>query len=300
MPAALLALIAWSTVLCANTAPSASPDPALIAEMRLRRVIGAGQAEWNAEEYTLLLRVREAQSLGAFDLLREKLATLKGFAVRSKPGGEGRLYLSVEGYRRWRFLKSQGARAYFESRGVAARDVFALRDMAGKTVFDESGQLTQEGDELYNRVQRKLPALWKLEDGALGGNVRPPRVALKPAPPSPERPPSMGEGPRPSGAAASAQPPAAVAPPAASAAPLDEESARRKVEVLKATGYVEITAQEKDLLLSAAKLSEEELARRSSLQAVNAASRTQYLLSPSDPLFSLVAQSRAQAPAKTP
>ena len=82
----------------------------------------------------------------------------------------------------------------------------------------------------------------------------------------------------------------------AAAAPLDEESARRKVEVLKATGYVEITAQEKDLLLSAAKLSEEELARRSSLQIVTARSKTQYLLSPSDPLFSLVARSRAAAP----
>ncbi|MEK7656195.1 MAG: hypothetical protein AAB412_00415 [Elusimicrobiota bacterium] len=269
---------------------AASPDPALIAEMRLRRVIGAGQAEWNSEEYTLLLRVREAQSLGAFSLLREKLATLKGFAARSRSGGEERLYLTVEGYRRWRFLKSQGARAYFESRGVAARDAFALRDMAGKPVFDDLGQLTQEGDELYNRVQRKLPALWKLEDGALGGNVRPPRAALKPAAP-PSAPTAPASPPAPS--ASGERPRSGDGGPMAAAAPLDEESARRKVEVLKATGYVEITAQEKDLLLSAAKLSEEELARRSSLQIVAGASRTQYLLSPSDPLFSLVAQSRA-------
>ena len=281
-------LLAAAAALALAAGPG-SQDPALLDEMRLRRVIGAGQAEWNAEEYTLLLRVREAQSLGAFSLLREKLATLKGFAARSRSGGEERLYLTVEGYRRCRFLKSQGARAYFESRGVAAREVFALRDMAGKTVFDGSGQLTQEGDELYNRVQRKLPALWKLEDGALGGNVRPPRTALKPAP-SPSAPASPPAPPSPPG------PMSAAATPAASSAPLDEESARRKVEVLKATGYVEISAQEKDLLLSAAKLSEEELLRRSSLQAVNTASRTQYLLSPSDPLFSLVAQSRAVSP----
>ena len=169
---------------------AASPDPALIAEMRLRRVIGAGQAEWNSEEYTLLLRVREAQSLGAFSLLREKLATLKGFAARSRSGGEERLYVTVEGYRRWRFLKSQGARAYFESRGVAARDAFALRDMAGKPVFDDLGQLTQEGDELYNRVSASS-RLMETGNGARGTCAARP---LSSPPPSPHRSPA-GEGP---------------------------------------------------------------------------------------------------------
>ena len=180
---------------------AASPDPALIAEMRLRRVIGAGQAEWNSEEYTLLLRVREAQSLGAFSLLREKLATLKGFAARSRSGGEERLYVTVEGYRRWRFLKSQGARAYFESRGVAARDAFALRDMAGKPVFDDLGQLTQ-GDELYNRVQRKLPPYGNWPT-ALSGTC-----AARPLLPARGWPSPAARTRAHSGAAASAQPPA--------------------------------------------------------------------------------------------
>lgn len=263
---------------------------ALLSEMRERRVIGAEQTEWNAEEYTLLLRVREAQSLEAFSLLREKLATLKGFAARSTTGGEERLLLTVEGYRRCRFLRSQGARAYFESRGVAAREAFSLRDMAGKPVFDESGRLSQEGEELYNRVQRKLPALWKLSDGSVGGNVRPPRSAGKPVASERRSPSPVQEGR--SGDGAPARAASQTAPPSSAAAPLDEDSARRKIEVLKTTGYVEISVQEKDILLGAAKLSEEELARRSSLQIVASASTTRYLLSPSDPLFALVAQAR--------
>jgi hypothetical protein len=74
---------------------------------------------------------------------------------------------------------------------------------------------------------------------------------------------------------------------------IDEREARRSIAELLSSGYVEITAAERALLLRASGRSEEQLKKESSLQVVLARNRAYCLISPSDPLFSVISRSRS-------
>jgi hypothetical protein len=241
-----------------------------LSEMKRRRIVPPDQEDYSADDYTQLLRVREAQALGAFSLLREKSGTLKGSAIETRDvNGLPDAWLTLEGYRRYLFLKSQTARYYFETHGAEAKTAFRLKDLRGKPLFDVRGMLTQEGDAVYNHVQRGLPTWWKDPDGRVGGNMRPPPELLPPAPKAP----------------APAPPPA---PPS-----MEDAEAQKKAQDLKATGYVEISVEEERFLLNGAKRSEAELEQESSLQVVRGKHFVFYLMAPSDPIFAQVARYRS-------
>ncbi|MBI5244189.1 MAG: hypothetical protein HY922_11025 [Elusimicrobia bacterium] len=236
--------------------------------MKKRRIAAIDQEDYTADDTTLLLRVREAQALGAFSLLREKLATLKGFATETRgPDGSQDVWLTLEGYRRYLFLKSQTARYYFETHGTEAKSVFRLKDLRGKLLFDPRGMLTQEGDAIYNQVQRGLPTWWRHPDGKVGGATRPPPELLPKPGQAPERP---------------------------SATTLMEDAeGQKKVVELKATGFVEIAEIEEKYLLSVTKRTEAELEKETSLQIVRSRHFVFRLMAPSDPTFALIARFRA-------
>lgn len=254
-----------------STAPAPAPasaalDPerqAVLNEMRLRRVVAKDRREWGPEDYTLLLRIREAQAMGAFTLLRSKLGTLQGFALERDrtPGRIPTLWLNREGYEKYVFLRSQDARAYFERKRAEAKFVFELKDLRGRLLFDRDGLLTEAGNSIYNRVQRGMPAFWRFPNGRVTGNVRP---------------------------GADSVPPAVVA-----REEIDENKARARIAELVAGGYVEITPAEKALLMQASGRDEEQLKKETSLQVVPARHRVYYLMSPSDPLFSVVSKARS-------
>jgi hypothetical protein len=256
-----------------GTAAGASAENPTIAEMRQRHIVPQDAVRWTPDQYAGLLRMREAEAMGAFDLLRDKLGTLRGYAAESpRRQGYRSLWLTEEGYDKFIFLLSQDALAYFQSRGAEVKFVFKLKGVNGKRLFDGgTGLLTQDGVELYNRVRRKLPAFWRYPDGTVNGNVRPPKelgptaVALPPAPA--ERPLKPG----------------------------DDAKALQKVVTLMQSGYVEITQAEVQGLTGETKLSEADLRRQSSLQIIVTKAKTYYLLSPSDPLTAIVARSRAAA-----
>lgn len=270
----------------AERAPAVSAKrQSFLIELRRRGIIAADADAWTPEQYTLLLRVREAEALGAFDLLRAKLGGLVGAAVEHKGESDYKeLWLTQAGYRKFIFILSQDARAYFESKGAEAKWVFSLRSLAGRRLFDSKGILTQEGIDVYNRVRRDLEVFWKHGDGSVNGTVRPsPEViararassargpAAKPLPPAPG-----GERPRPE-----------------PAGELDESAAMKKVEALVKSGYVEISPSEFAFLLQTTKLDESRLRTESSLQIIATRDRTHHLISPSDPLMALVARYRA-------
>jgi len=264
-----------STAAFGGGASQGAPERAAnLAEMKRRRVAAPDQEDYSAEEYTQLLRLREAQALGAFSLLREKLGTLKGCAIETRDAdGLPDAWLTLEGYRRYLFYKSQAARYYFETHGAEAKTAFRLKDLRGKPLFDVRGMLTQEGDAVYSRIQRGLPTWWKDPEGKVGGSARPPPELLPPAPRSA---------------------PAAPAQPAV----LEDEEALKKVQALKDTGYVELSSEEEHFLLGASKRSEAELERESSLQVVRGKHFVYYLMAPSDPAFAYVAGYRSGAAAK--
>ncbi|MFH1725476.1 MAG: hypothetical protein ABII00_12775 [Elusimicrobiota bacterium] len=247
-----------------------SPRQALLTEMRGRRIVPPDAADWTPDEYTLLLRLREAQSMGAFRLLRSKLGTLRGYAAQVEVGaGLKEPMLTKRGYRTFLFLLAQQARGYFEGKGAEARFVFELQSLGGKPLFDGEGGLTQEGVEIYNRVRRELPAFWRYPDGTVTGSVRPPRRLRKGG----EEPPAgAGEAPRPSA---------------------EDARALGKITALMRSGYVEISESEKGMLLEAAKMDDEQLERETSLVVIRTESKVFYLISPSDPLMDIVARHRS-------
>ncbi|MEI8191547.1 MAG: hypothetical protein WCI75_17670, partial [candidate division NC10 bacterium] len=233
--------------------------------MKRRRIVPPEQEDYSADDYTQLLRVREAESLGAFSLLREKLGTLKGCAIETHDAeGLPGVWLTLEGYRKYLFFKSQTARYYFETHGADAKDAFRLKDLRGKPLFDARGMLSQEGDAVYNHIQRGLPTWWRHPDGKVGGTVRPPPELL----PVPGKPA-----------------PAQAAPP-----PMEDAEAAKKAQMLKSTGYEEISASEEQHLLKVTKRSEAELEQESSLQVIRGRHVVFYLMAPSDPVFALIAR----------
>jgi len=242
--------------------------------MRRRRILAADATRWTPEQYAGLLRMREAEAMGGFDLLRDKLGTLRGYATESpRRAGYRSLWLTDEGYQKFIFLLSQDALAYFQSRGAEAKFVFKLKGVNGRRLFDGgTGLLTQDGVELYHRVRRKLPAFWRYPDGAVNGNVRPPKELGRSA--SAAFPPAPAQAPRGGG---------------------DDSKALQKVVSLMQSGYVEITHAEAQALMGETKLSEADLLRQSSLQLIATKAKVYYLLSPSDPLTAIVARSRAAA-----
>jgi len=273
--------------------------------MRRRRIVGPDAVSWSPEQSTLLLRIREAQALGAFNLLSAKLGTLRGLATEFESAdGYKRLWLTAEGYQRFIFLLSQEARAYFESRGAEAKFVFELKTLGGKLLFTPDGFLTQEGIELYQRIRRKLPAFWRYPGGGVTGNVRPPPELLRPAataPPAhapqanPESAQDRGASAPPAGPDAAFKPaweaPPAGAPEEGPQSP--EAHALERVAALIRSGYVEITQEEVQAIIQAAKVPAAQLEKETSLQVVRTGQKVFFLLSPSDPLMSFVQQRRA-------
>lgn len=242
----------------------------LLIELRKRNIIAREAREWTPEQYTRLLRLREAEALGAFGLLRLKRGTLRGFAVEHGDEGYGSLWLTEEGYQRFIFYLSQDARKYFETKGAQARSVFETRSIKGDRLFTKRGALTQEGIAVYHRIQRKLPVFWRYADGRVSGTVRPPAsVALS------------------GGSAVSAH-----TPPAQKSAKYENE-AEQKAEALLQSGYVEIFEEEVRFLSEKTKMNADALENDSSLQIIQEKQKTFYLLSPSDPMMALVTRRRS-------
>jgi hypothetical protein len=254
-------------LLVAQTAYAVDPQSdrrLFLEELRQRRIIGAESKSWTPEQYTQLLRAREAEKLGAFSLLRSKYGTLRGFVTESKSKGFSDLRLTQHGYRRFLFALSQEAIKYFEKRGHMAKDIFFLRDMAGKKMFTPSGHLTQPGISVYNRVRRDQPVFWKEIRGRVNGNRRPPRggeniyrerfpVAKKKKEPTPAQ----------------------------------------KVADLTRKGYVEISDGEYQRLLRETRLSSADIAAQSTVQVIHSNRKIYYLIAPSDPLMALVSRGRS-------
>jgi len=232
------AQVARSTATADDIGVTSIKDRQLLLEMRRRRVIRPDQGRWTPEEYTTLLRVREAEKLGAFKVLRDRLATLKTLAVEQDDGGGKRLWLTREGYDMFLFVKAQNARAYFETRGHQAKDVLLiLSNLRGERLFDADGALTQAGDEIYNRVQRGIPAFWRGRDGRIDGNARPPRDGSLPP----------GE--------------TGAAPYAPVAQSLADAQALGRVSTLMGTGYLEITEGEALHLMQVTVSTQEQLSK---------------------------------------
>jgi hypothetical protein len=153
----------------------------ILSEMWQRRVLPPDSSRWEPEDLTMLSRIRRADAAGAVRVLRLRVHGLKDLAVEYHPVGgtvtEWRL--TKEGFQRWLFLRSQDALDYFQTRDVLAKTAFQLTDLDGKKLFDKAGQLTEAGEEVYDRVQAGLEARWKMPNGEVQGSRRHPPGSAK-------------------------------------------------------------------------------------------------------------------------
>lgn len=148
--------------------PSAAPSASavgerqeILAELRERGILPPAADSWGPREEALLARMRRAEARGALDVLREEAPALRGLAVSHRSGLRKIPRLTKAGFEKYVFFQSQRARKYFEDQGADAKDIFRLRSLDGRRLFDRKGILTPEGEELYDRVLEGRMALWK-------------------------------------------------------------------------------------------------------------------------------------------
>ncbi len=281
VPGEVISSTSTAALIAKDQAPP--PKDTLIKEMRRRGIVPTESSRWSPDQYTLLLRCREAERMGVFRYLREKLGSLRGLAVEFRAGaGYDGLDLTAAGYRKFIFLLSSEAFQYFESKGAEGQWVYQIKTVDGKRIFTSDGMLTNDGVTVYLKVRRKIPAFWKFPNGRIVGTTRPPKDLLarisrpRAFAPTPKTKPL----PRPknwsSGGTAVLQGDA-------------------EVNKLLASGFIAISEAEERHLLEKTRLSEQQLRDKSSLQIIPTKKGVKYMLSPSDPLMALVSRYRATA-----
>jgi hypothetical protein len=149
----------------------------LIAELWQRRILSPDSNRWTKDDEQLLERLRSAENAGAIQLLRRTYGGLKGWAVSYRKFDEkkAKLRLTKEGFEKYLFLRSQQAVKYFDKKEIGAKQIFALRDIEGRTLFTSNGLLTEAGQTLFDRIASGVDARWKDESGQVYGSkpVRP-------------------------------------------------------------------------------------------------------------------------------
>ena len=280
------ALAVFLAAACA-AAPAVPAADGALAEMRARRVVAKDAASWTPEQAATLKRLRQAETMGALQFLRDHTGTLDGSAVElASDKGYKRLILTVEGHERFLFILSQEARQFFEAKGAEAKWVFKITALDGKRLFDDDGLLTPEGVDLYLKARRKLPVFWHSTDGRTVGTVRPPKEAQAQAPPAvlPKPPPAA---PKPG----VLPPTGPMEPPAGHRGPADQ-AATTVIDAMVRSGAVEISEDEARFLAQASGMSQKDLLEKSSLQAIPQAGKVRFFMQPNDPLMKQLGQYR--------
>ncbi|PCI40142.1 MAG: hypothetical protein COB53_02070 [Elusimicrobia bacterium] len=281
VPGEIINSTTTAAAIVADQAPP--PKDTVIREMRRRGIVPTDSARWTPDQYTLLLRCREAEKMGVFKFLRDKIGSLRGLAVefQTEQGYEG-LDLTARGYRKFIFVLSQEAFQYFESKGAEGQWVYQLKTLDRKRIFTDDGILTDKGVTLYLKVRRKIPAFWKFPSGRIVGTTRPPKDLLARV----SRPNAFNPTP-------TSKP--LPAPQSWSDPKKKKTKGLGRVKGLLASGFIELSEAEERHLLEKTRLSERQLQDKSSLQIIQTDEGVKYLISPSDPLMSLISRYRGGA-----
>jgi len=121
----------------------------ILEELHLRQAVDAQKTALLPEDAKLFKAIKTAELSGAVDYLKAKAPGGKGMTVERQSEGVTKLLLTGSGYKSYVFYATRDAVKLFEGRGIGLREVFQLRDLAGAPVFDPSGKLTPEGEEVW-------------------------------------------------------------------------------------------------------------------------------------------------------
>jgi len=121
----------------------------LLEELRVRGAADAKKTAPSMEDLDLLKTMRLAERNGAVDYLHSKTAYTKGLIVEQQDQGKIKLMLTQAGLTKYQTLLSRDTVAFFEKKAIRLQDVFTLRDLKGRPVFEKNGRLTTEGMKAY-------------------------------------------------------------------------------------------------------------------------------------------------------
>ena len=131
-------------------------DAELLAELKERRAADAAKTELSEEDRETVRNMREAERHGAVDFLKSKMLLMRGFTVSRETQAGTKLLLTQAGFRTYHGHLTRDAVQLFEKKGIRLQDVFVLKDLKGKPIFDPAGKLTGDG----------MTAYWQARDGA--------------------------------------------------------------------------------------------------------------------------------------
>lgn len=125
----------------------------LLDELRTRRAADERKTDVSPDDIELLRTLRLAERNGAVDYLRSKTPYIKGLIVERQEQDYVRLMLTMAGFKSYQSYLTRDAVAFFEKKGLLLRDVFALRDLKGRALFEPDGRLTEEGLRAYRQAE---------------------------------------------------------------------------------------------------------------------------------------------------
>jgi len=133
----------------------------ILSELHLRQAVDEQKISLSPEDAKLFKAIKAAELGGAVDYLKAKVPTAKGVTMERKTPDGTKLLLTGAGYKAYVYHATKDAVKLFEEKGIGLREIFQLRDLAGNPVFDASGKLTQEGEEVW-RTGSGTKKIWLL------------------------------------------------------------------------------------------------------------------------------------------
>lgn len=135
--------------------PFIMTDEELLRALRERNIIDPIASTFTQEDRLLFNKVHKAEENNGIEYLSIKYENKipPGFIVERD---SGKLYvrkmLTLTGYKEVIAQLSKEARQLFLSKGIEPGTIFELRDFDGQKIFDNTGDLTDEGLNVYTRA----------------------------------------------------------------------------------------------------------------------------------------------------
>lgn len=135
--------------------PESLSDKEKLDALKDRNIIAPEAESFTAEDIDILKKILKAERGSAIDYLTLKFGvTLPEGSVfeRNPETFYSRKMLTLSGYNLLMNKLSNEAKSYFLEKNIAIADLFALKDLNGKPLFDKEGLLTEEGLLAYNKT----------------------------------------------------------------------------------------------------------------------------------------------------
>jgi tetratricopeptide (TPR) repeat protein len=121
----------------------------ILDELKLRRAVDEKTTAPQPEDINLFKALKAAETGGAVDYLKTKDRAAQGLVMERQVEGRTKLLLTGAGYKSYIFYATRDAVKSFEAKGIGLREIFQLRNLSGAPLFDKTGKLTPEGEEVW-------------------------------------------------------------------------------------------------------------------------------------------------------